>query len=324
MAGLLKPAAVKSLVYALKQETGLPLHLHTHDTSGIAGATILAAVEAGVDAVDCAMDAMSGTTSQACLGSIVEALRGSGRDTMLDPDAIRRLSFTWEAVRTQYAAFESDLKSGASEVYLHEMPGGQFTNLKEQARSLGLEARWHEVAAAYRAANDMFGDIVKVTPSSKVVGDMALAMVSQNLTTADVLDPARDIAFPASVVEMLHGDLGQPPGGWPPALQAKALKGETPIHVRSFRRTHRGRKQGRAQALRHRFRILADVPEGVCRLRGNGAQIWPGRCLADAGVFLRDAAGRGDRRRDRARQDAGRAPHRLGRYKGRRHGRGVL
>ncbi len=125
---------------------------------------------------------MSGTTSQPCLGSIVEALRHGARDTGLDPDAIRRLSFYWEAVRRQYAAFESDLKSGASEVYLHEMPGGQFTNLKEQARSLGLEARWHEVAKTYRAVNDMFGDIVKVTPSSKVVGDMALMMVSQGLT----------------------------------------------------------------------------------------------------------------------------------------------
>jgi pyruvate carboxylase len=125
---------------------GLPLHLHTHDTSGIGAATVLAAVEAGADAVDAAMDAMSGATSQACLGSIVEALRHTKRDTGLDPEAIRRISFYWEAVRTQYAAFESDLKSGASEVYLHEMPGGQFTNLKEQARSLGLDTRWHEVA----------------------------------------------------------------------------------------------------------------------------------------------------------------------------------
>jgi pyruvate carboxylase len=232
MAGLLKPAAARVLVQALKQEVGLPIHLHTHDTSGIAGATVLAAVEAGVDAVDAAVDAMSGMTSQPCLGSIVEALRGSARDTGLDGGAVRRLSFAWEAVRTQYAAFESDLKSGASEVYLHEMPGGQFTNLKEQARALGLEARWHEVASAYRAANDLFGDIVKVTPSSKVVGDMALMMVSQGLTAGDILLADREVAFPASVVEMLRGDLGQPPGGWPAALQAKALKGEAPIQVR--------------------------------------------------------------------------------------------
>lgn len=232
MAGLLKPAAARVLISALKQEVGLPIHLHTHDTSGIAGATILAAVEAGVDAIDAAMDAMSGTTSQPTLGSIVEALARTERDTGLSPDAIRRISFYWEEIRSQYAAFESDLKAGASEVYLHEMPGGQFTNLKEQARSLGLEARWHDVARAYRAANDLFGDIVKVTPSSKVVGDMALMMVSQGLTSEDVAAEDRDIAFPASVVEMLRGDLGQPPGGWPKALQKKALQGEAPIVVR--------------------------------------------------------------------------------------------
>lgn len=232
MAGLLKPAQARVLVSALKQEVGLPLHLHTHDTSGIGGATLIAAIDAGVDAIDAAMDAMSGTTAQPTLGSIVEALRHGERDSGLDPEAIRQISFYWEAVRTQYAAFESDLKAGASEVYLHEMPGGQFTNLKEQARSLGLETRWHEVAKAYRAANDMFGDIVKVTPSSKVVGDMALMMVAQGLTPADVLDPKRDVAFPASVVEMLRGDLGQPTGGWPVALQKKALKGEKPITVR--------------------------------------------------------------------------------------------
>ncbi|MDZ5450912.1 pyruvate carboxylase [Labrys sp. ZIDIC5] len=232
MAGLLKPAQARKLVSELKQEIGLPIHLHTHDTSGIAGATVLAAIEAGVDAVDAAMDAMSGTTSQACLGSIVEALRHSERDPGLDPEAIRQISFYWEAVRTQYTAFESDLKAGASEVYLHEMPGGQFTNLKEQARSLGLETRWHEVAKAYRAANDLFGDIVKVTPSSKVVGDMALMMVAQGLTPEDVTDPAREVAFPGSVVEMMRGDLGQPEGGWPAALQKKILKDTAPITVR--------------------------------------------------------------------------------------------
>lgn len=232
MAGLLKPAAARVLITALRQEIGLPIHLHTHDTSGIASATVLAAVEAGVDAVDAAMDAMSGTTSQPTLGSIVEALLRSDRESGLDPDAIRRISFYWEAVRAQYAAFEGDLKAGASEVYLHEMPGGQFTNLKEQARSLGLETRWHDVARAYRAANDLFGDIVKVTPSSKVVGDMALMMVSQGLTSEDVISDGRDIAFPGSVVEMLRGDLGQPPGGWPIALQKKALKGEMPCMAR--------------------------------------------------------------------------------------------
>ncbi len=228
MAGLLKPGAAKVLFKALREATSLPIHFHTHDTSGISAATVLAAVDAGVDVVDAAMDAFSGNTSQPCLGSIVEALSGSERDPGLDPEWIRKISFYWEAVRNQYAAFESDLKGPASEVYLHEMPGGQFTNLKEQARSLGLDTKWHKVAQTYADVNQMFGDIVKVTPSSKVVGDMALMMVSQDLTVADVENPDKDIAFPESVVSMLRGDLGQPPGGWPEAIQKKALKGEKP------------------------------------------------------------------------------------------------
>ncbi|MBB6469131.1 pyruvate carboxylase [Aminobacter lissarensis] len=232
MAGLLKPAAARVLFKALREATDLPIHFHTHDTSGLSAATVLAAVESGVDAIDAAMDAFSGNTSQPCLGSIVEALRGSDHDPGLAAEWIRRISFYWEAVRNQYAAFESDLKGPASEVYLHEMPGGQFTNLKEQARSQGLETRWHEVAQAYHDVNLMFGDIVKVTPSSKVVGDMALMMISQDLTVADVENPDKDIAFPDSVVSMLRGDLGQSPGGWPKALQKKALKGEKPIPVR--------------------------------------------------------------------------------------------
>ncbi|MEP3601531.1 MAG: pyruvate carboxylase [Stappiaceae bacterium] len=232
MAGLLKPAAARILIKTLKEEIGLPVHFHTHDTSGVSAATVLAAVEAGVDAVDAAMDALSGLTSQPCLGSIVEALKGSDRDTGLDSKAIREISFYWEAVRTQYRAFESDLRAGASEVYLHEMPGGQFTNLKEQARSLGLETRWHEVAQAYADVNKMFGDIVKVTPSSKVVGDMALMMISQGLSVADVEDPNKDVAFPDSVIQLMYGDLGQPPGGWPEKIQSKILKDRTPIVVR--------------------------------------------------------------------------------------------
>jgi pyruvate carboxylase len=232
MAGLLKPTAARVLIRALRDVTDLPIHLHTHDTSGAAAATLLAAVEEGVDAIDGAIDAMSGTTSQPCLGAVVEALRHGPRDPGLSSEAIRRLSFYWEGVRAQYAAFESDLKSGASEVYLHEMPGGQFTNLKEQARSLGLNQRWHEVARAYADANLLFGDIIKVTPSSKVVGDMALMMVAQGLRPEDVLDDTREIAWPASVVEMLRGGLGQPPGGWPPALQRRVLGREKPYTIR--------------------------------------------------------------------------------------------
>lgn len=229
MAGLLKPASARALVKALRQEVGLPIHFHTHDTSGFAGATIIAACEAGVDAVDAAMDAFSGGTSQPCIGSLVEALRNTDRDTGLDIGAIRQISNYWEGVRKLYAAFESGLPAPASEVWLHEMPGGQFTNLKAQARSLGLEERWHEVAQAYADANQMFGDIVKVTPSSKVVGDMALMMVAQGLTRAEVEDPGVEVAFPESVVDMLKGNLGQPHGGWPEGIQKKVLKGEAPL-----------------------------------------------------------------------------------------------
>ncbi len=232
MAGLLKPAAARVLIKTLRQEIGLPIHFHTHDTSGAGAATILAACDAGVNAIDAAMDAFSGGTSQPCLGSIVEALRNTERDTGLNIAAIRAMSTYWEHVRAQYAAFESGATAPASEVYLHEMPGGQFTNLKAQARSLGLEERWPEVAQAYADANAMFGDIVKVTPSSKVVGDMALIMVAQGLTRAQVEDPATEVAFPESVVDMMKGNLGQPEGGWPPGIQKKVLKGEPPLTVR--------------------------------------------------------------------------------------------
>ncbi|WP_375260856.1 pyruvate carboxylase [Palleronia sp.] len=232
MAGLMKPGAARILFKALKEEVGLPIHFHTHDTAGIASGTILAASDAGVDAVDCAMDALSGNTSQATLGTVVEALAGSERDTGLDIDAIREISNYWEGVRNHYAAFESGMQAPASEVYLHEMPGGQFTNLKTQARSMGLEDRWHEVAHTYAAVNQMFGDIVKVTPSSKVVGDMALMMVAQGLTREQVEDPKTEVTFPDSVVDMMRGALGHPPGGWPETIQKKILKGEKPMEDR--------------------------------------------------------------------------------------------
>ena len=232
MAGLLKPAAARVLIKTLKDEIGLPIHFHTHDTSGIAGATILAAAEAGVDAVDVAMDAFSGGTSQPCLGSIVEALRHTPRDTGLDINNVREINGYWEKVRALYAPFESGLSAPASEVYLHEMPGGQFTNLKAQARSMGLEDRWDEVATAYAEVNHMFGDIVKVTPSSKVVGDMALMMVTQGLSRGDVENSSAELAFPESVVDMMKGNLGQPPGGFPPALVKKVLKGKAAATTR--------------------------------------------------------------------------------------------
>jgi pyruvate carboxylase len=257
MAGLLKPAAARKLIGALKDEVSLPIHFHTHDTSGIAGATVLAAAEAGVDAVDAAMDAFSGGTSQPCLGSIVEALRHTERDTGLDMAAIRAISNYWEQVRAQYAAFESGLAAPASEVYLHEMPGGQFTNLKAQARSMGLEERWHEVAKAYAEANMMFGDIVKVTPSSKVVGDMALMMVTQNLSRAQVEDPAVEVAFPESVVDMLKGNLGHPEGGWPKGIAQKVLKGEAALTTRP------GAALGPADIDAIRVKVKADLKIGA-------------------------------------------------------------
>ena len=233
MGGLCQPRAAATLVKALKEEVGLPLHFHTHDTSGIAAASVLAAVEAGADAVDGAIDAMSGLTSQPNLGSIVEALRFGPRDSLLDPQMLRTISAYWEQVRRGYVAFESDIRAGASEVYVHGMPGGQYTNLREQARSLGLdEHRWSEVANAYAEVNDMFGDIIKVTPTSKVVGDMAIMMVTSGLTREAVLDPEVEIAFPESVVQLFRGDLGQPVGGFPAELQKKILGNQKPLTQR--------------------------------------------------------------------------------------------
>ena len=232
MAGLLKPGAAQALVSALKQEVDLPVHLHTHDTSGISAATVLAAVEAGVDIVDTAIDSMSGLTSQPNMGAVVAALEHTENSTGLDAESIRVISSYWEEVREQYAAFEPAIRSGASEVYVHEMPGGQYTNLREQARSLGIERRWPEIARAYTDVNELFGDIIKVTPTSKVVGDMALAMVTAGLTKQEILDPEKEIAFPESVVQFFHGEMGQPVGGFPAALQAKVLNGKTPLQGR--------------------------------------------------------------------------------------------
>ncbi len=233
MSGQCRPEAARLLVTALKQEIGLPIHFHTHDTSGIAAASVLAAIDAGAHAVDCAIDSMSGLTSQPNMGSIVEALRFGPRDTGIDPANIRLLSSYWEQTRKLYSAFESDIRSGASEVYVHGMPGGQYTNLREQARSLGIDdARWPEVAQTYTDVNAMFGDIIKVTPTSKVVGDMALLMVTSGLSKEQVMDPATDVAFPESVVQLFRGDIGQPYGGFPEVLQNKILKGGKPLTER--------------------------------------------------------------------------------------------
>jgi len=232
MAGVCRPAAIEVLVRALKNEIGLPIHFHTHDTSGIGAASVLAAVHAGVDAVDLAMDSVSGLTSQPNLGSVVDALRGDVRDPGLGREAIREISRYWELVREYYEAFESDIRAGTADVYRHAMPGGQYTNLREQARALGVAHRWPEVAERYAEVNELFGDVIKVTPTSKVVGDMAIAMVTGELTAEDVLEPDKEIAFPESVVSLFRGDIGQPIGGFPKALQKKILKGETPLTER--------------------------------------------------------------------------------------------
>ena len=232
MAGICRPQAAAALVKALKEETGLPVHFHTHDTSGISAASALAAIGAGCDAVDGALDAMSGLTSQPNLSSIAAALAGSERDPGLSYERLHEASMYWEGVRRYYAPFESEIRAGTADVYRHEMPGGQYTNLREQARSLGIEHRWTEVSRAYAEVNHMFGDIVKVTPTSKVVGDMALAMVANNLSAMDVSDPTKEIAFPESVVSLFKGELGFPPDGFPEALSRKVLRGEPPAPYR--------------------------------------------------------------------------------------------
>jgi pyruvate carboxylase len=227
MAGVCRPRAAAELVRALKAETGLPVHFHTHDTSGAGAAAVLAAVEAGADAVDAALDAMSGLTAQPSLGSLVAALEGTARAPDLDRSALLELSTYWEGVRQIYAPFEADIRAGTSDVYNHEMPGGQYTNLREQARAMGLEHRWPEVSRRYAEVNLLFGDIVKVTPTSKVVGDMALYMVANDLNVEQVMDPAREISVPESVVALFKGELGFPPDGFPEAVSRRILRCDT-------------------------------------------------------------------------------------------------
>ncbi len=230
MAGLLRPYAAYKLVKALREEVDLPIHLHTHDTSGINAATILKACEAGVHVADGAISAMSGTTSQPNLNSIVAALAHTERATGLNLEALNRCSDYWETVRAYYEPFDEAPKSGSSDVYLHEMPGGQYTNLKAQAESMGLGGRWPEIARTYADVNMAFGDIVKVTPSSKVVGDLALYLVSHDMTVEELENLPIDhhLTLPNSVIDMFKGSLGLPEGGWPPKLQQIVLHGKKP------------------------------------------------------------------------------------------------
>ncbi|EEF60728.1 pyruvate carboxylase [Pedosphaera parvula] len=233
MAGLCRPYAAYQLVKALKEEIGIPIHYHTHDTSGVASASIMEANDAGVDVVDLALASMSGSTSQPNLNSIVAALQNGPRDTGLDLDALNEFSDYWEQVRAAYAPFDTAPKSGTAEVYLHEMPGGQYTNLKEQAASMGLGNRWPEIARTYAEVNQLFGDIVKVTPSSKVVGDMTMFLITRGIKPVDVvnLEPGAT-PFPESVIDMLMGGLGQPVGGWPKQVQKVVLGDRKPLKGR--------------------------------------------------------------------------------------------
>ena len=237
MAGLSKPYASYELVRALREEIAIPVHFHTHDTSGINSASVLKAADAGADVADAAVAAMSGGTSQPNLNSIVEALRHTPRDTNLDIEVLNECSDYWETVRSYYLPFDSGPKAGSARLYQHEIPGGQYTNLREQAAAMGLGQRWREVEKTYAEVNKLFGDIVKVTPSSKVVGDMTLFLMANELQPGDVLklDETHDLSLPNSVVEMFSGVLGVPPGGWPLALQKIILRGAAPLQGRPGR-----------------------------------------------------------------------------------------
>src|SRR5690606_7796791 len=212
------PYAAQELIGALKDTVKIPIHLHTHDTSSLQTATYLKAIEAGVDVVDCALGALSGLTSQPNLNAVVEMMRFHERENRFDMDSLNAYSDYWETIRTYYAPFESGLKAGSAEVFRHEIPGGQYSNLRQQATALGLGDRIVDIKRSYVEANGLFGDIVKVTPSSKVVGDMAQYMVANNLTKDDVLAKGGSLSFPDSVVSFFRGDIGQPEGGFPAKL----------------------------------------------------------------------------------------------------------
>jgi pyruvate carboxylase len=228
MSGLCHPNAAYKLVKALRSEVGMPIHFHTHDSSGIASSSVMKAAEAQVDVVDLAISSLSGLTSQPNMNSVINALQGDRRNTKLDQAYFDSLSIYWEAVRQFYEPFDTSPKFGSAEVYRHEMPGGQYTNLREQARALGLGKRWPEVVRYYHEVNDLFGDIVKVTPSSKVVGDMAMFLLNKGIEPKDVPNLEPGTAFPESVIDMLSGGLGQPKGGWPKKVQKVVLGDKKP------------------------------------------------------------------------------------------------
>ncbi|MBV7276273.1 pyruvate carboxylase [Clostridiaceae bacterium UIB06] len=232
MSALLKPYAALKLIRALKNEISIPIHLHTHDTTGNGVATVLMAAHAGVDIVDTAFNSMSGLTSQPALNSVVAALQNTERDTYIDSDDIQKLSDYWSAVRPVYSQFESGLKTGSAEIYKYEIPGGQYSNLKQQVESFGLGHRYDDIKEMYRQVNNMVGDIIKVTPSSKMVGDLAIFMVQSDLTPENIYEKAKNMTFPDSIVSYFKGMMGQPMGGFPQDLQKLVLKGEAPITCR--------------------------------------------------------------------------------------------
>jgi pyruvate carboxylase len=232
MAGLCKPYAAQLLVRTLKQEVGIPIHFHTHDTSGVQAGAVLKAAEVGLDIADAAMAPFSGLTSQPNLNSLVESLRFTERDTGLGFEPLQQIADYWAAAREYYTPFETGMLASTADVYRDEMPGGQYTNLFQQAKAIGLSHRWRDICRVYAEVNQLFGDIVKVTPSSKAVGDMALFMVTGDLTVKDVLDPQRELAFPESVVDLLSGKMGLPPGGFPPEVQKRILRGGAPLTER--------------------------------------------------------------------------------------------
>tara|TARA_B100000963_G_scaffold151228_1_gene131811 strand:- start:17473 stop:20910 length:3438 start_codon:yes stop_codon:yes gene_type:complete len=232
MAGLCHPVAASRLVKALRNEVGIPIHFHTHDSSGIASASVLKAAEAGVDVVDLAISSLSGCTSQPNLNSVVHALRNAPRSTGLDVQALNELSIYWEAVRQYYSPFDTSPPFGSAEVFSHQMPGGQYTNLREQATSLGLGKRWPDVVKTYEEVNALLGHVVKVTPSSKSIGDLAIFLITKGVKPEDLVNLPSETGFPQSVIDLVSGNLGQPKGGWPKAVQKVILGKQKPLRGR--------------------------------------------------------------------------------------------
>lgn len=259
MAGLLKPYAAYELVKALKENVKVPIHLHTHDTSGNGIATYLMATEAGVDIVDCALESMSGLTSQPSLNSVVEALKNTKRDTKIDIERYQEISDYYKDIRNIYSKFESDLKNPSAEIYKYEIPGGQYTNLKPQVESLGLGNKFKEVKETYKVANDLLGDIIKVTPSSKVVGDLAIFMVKNDLTKDNIVEKGNNLSFPDSIVDYCKGMIGQPEGGIPKDLQEVVLKGEEPIIVRPGELLEEENFESTRKYLEEKFNMKANI-----------------------------------------------------------------